>query len=45
VGSSSPGRWAENAAFADKGPLPSEVLEAVRARWSAVARDSWTGQQ
>jgi aryl-alcohol dehydrogenase-like predicted oxidoreductase len=45
VGTSSPGRWAENAAFADKGPLPPKVIEAVRARWSAVARDSWTGQQ
>lgn len=45
VGTSSPGRWAENAAYVAKGPLPAEVIGKVRARWKERARPDWTGQQ
>lgn len=45
VGTSSPGRWAENASLVAKGPLPKDVYEALRRRWAERAGASWTGQQ
>lgn len=45
VGTSSPGRWAENARSVAKGPLPGEVLAAIRTRWKACEEPDWTGQQ
>ncbi|MDP1823777.1 MAG: aldo/keto reductase [Archangium sp.] len=45
VGTSSPGRWAQNAASVAKGPLPADVLANIRARWKERAGPGWTGQQ
>jgi aryl-alcohol dehydrogenase-like predicted oxidoreductase len=45
VGSSSPGRWNENAASFARGPLPADQLEALRRRWHERADQSWVGQQ
>ena len=45
VGTSSPGRWQENAAVVAKGPLPAEFVDAIRARWSQREEPGWTGQQ
>lgn len=45
VGSSSPGRWAENAALLARGALSSEELSAIRARWKERAKSDWVGQQ
>lgn len=44
VGTARPDRWAENAALLRRGPLPPAEVEAIRARWRAVATPSWTGQ-
>jgi aryl-alcohol dehydrogenase-like predicted oxidoreductase len=45
VGTSKPGRWQENAAIAQAGPLPRAQYDAIRARWREVAAPSWTGQR
>lgn len=45
VGTSSPGRWQENAAVVAKGPLPAEFVMALRARWAEREEPGWTGQQ
>ncbi len=45
VGTSSPGRWAENAKSVAKGPLPAELMASIRARWKERAGSDWTGQQ
>jgi hypothetical protein len=45
VGSSSPGRWAENAASVAKGALPADVVAAIRTRWKERSGPDWTGQQ
>lgn len=45
VGSSSPGRWAENAASLALGALSSEELSAIRSRWKERAKSDWVGQQ
>ena len=45
VGTSSPGRWAENAKSVTKGPLSAELLASIRARWKQRAGSDWTGQQ
>jgi hypothetical protein len=45
VGTTRPGRWRENAAWLDGGPLPPAEYERIRARWSAVADASWVGQR
>lgn len=45
VGSSSPGRWAENAALLEQGPLSEEELTAIRTRWKERAKPDWVGQQ
>jgi aryl-alcohol dehydrogenase-like predicted oxidoreductase len=44
VGTTKPGRWRENAAILETGPLPAEQFEAIRSRWRATAKRSWTGQ-
>ena len=44
VGTTNPGRWAENAAAVARGPLEPEVYEAIRMRWRQVARPDWVGQ-
>lgn len=44
VGTTKPGRWRENAGLLDAGKLPSDDLEAIRARWREVADASWVGQ-
>lgn len=44
VGTSKPGRWSENAAHIEAGPLPSGQVERIRTRWNEVATDTWIGQ-
>jgi aryl-alcohol dehydrogenase-like predicted oxidoreductase len=44
VGTAKPGRWRQNAAALDAGPLPTDQTQAIRARWRAVARPNWFGQ-
>jgi aryl-alcohol dehydrogenase-like predicted oxidoreductase len=44
VGTTKPGRWRENAALLDVGPLPMDQFEAIRRRWRQVADPSWVGQ-
>ena len=44
VGTTRPGRWQQNAAFAGEGPLAQADYDAIRARWRQVARRDWTGQ-
>jgi aryl-alcohol dehydrogenase-like predicted oxidoreductase len=44
VGTTKPGRWRENAAYAAQGPLSPEQYEAIRARWREVAQPDWTGR-
>jgi aryl-alcohol dehydrogenase-like predicted oxidoreductase len=44
VGTKNPQRWVSNARLLQEGPLPQEQVEEIRARWSEVADDDWTGQ-
>jgi aryl-alcohol dehydrogenase-like predicted oxidoreductase len=44
VGTTKPGRWQENAAILQEGPLPSAQFEAIRQRWRQVAGPDWEGQ-
>src|SRR5262249_19313418 len=44
VGTAKPGRWRDNAAILQAGPLPAEEFDAIRARWREAAEPSWTGQ-
>ena len=44
VGTARPGRIGENAGPVAAGPLHDRDYEAIRARWRAVADDSWVGQ-
>ncbi len=44
VGTTRPDRWQANAALLRAGPLPAAEVEAIRARWRAVATASWSGQ-
>jgi aryl-alcohol dehydrogenase-like predicted oxidoreductase len=44
VGTARPGRFEENARHLEAGKLPAADLKTIRARWSAVADCSWTGQ-
>ncbi|MGE5755787.1 MAG: aldo/keto reductase [Planctomycetaceae bacterium] len=44
VGTTKPGRWRENAALLEAGPLPQSQFEAIRSRWREVADPSWVGQ-
>jgi aryl-alcohol dehydrogenase-like predicted oxidoreductase len=43
VGTTRPGRWRENAAMLTAGPLDAATMDAIRARWRAVADASWGG--
>jgi aryl-alcohol dehydrogenase-like predicted oxidoreductase len=44
VGTTSPERWAQNAALLAHGPLPKPEIDAIRRRWRTVASAGWTGQ-
>ncbi len=44
VGTKKPGRWVENARALADGPLPPEMIEAIRQRWREVAGPDWVGQ-
>src|SRR5437588_5335368 len=44
VGTKKPGRWRENAALLEAGPLPPDQVEKIRARWREVADSTWVGQ-
>ena len=44
VGTARPGRWRDNAAQLQAGPLPGDEFEAIRSRWRAAAEPGWTGQ-
>jgi len=44
VGTSKPGRWRENAALLEAGPLSPERFQAIRARWREAADATWVGQ-
>jgi aryl-alcohol dehydrogenase-like predicted oxidoreductase len=44
VGTTKPGRWRENAALLQAGPLPREEFERIRACWRQVADANWVGQ-
>ena len=44
VGTTKPERWRQNAALLAPGPLPQELFEVIRRRWSQVAGPDWTGQ-
>lgn len=44
VGTTKPGRWRENAALLEAGPLPAAQLDRIRARWREVADATWVGQ-
>jgi hypothetical protein len=44
VGTKHPGRWRENAALLEAGPLPPDQFEAIRARWHECADGNWVGQ-
>jgi aryl-alcohol dehydrogenase-like predicted oxidoreductase len=44
VGTTKPGRFAENAATVAAGPLSTELFEGVRTRWREVAQPTWVGQ-
>lgn len=44
VGTAKPGRWSENAAFLQEGPLSAELSGSVKSRWKEVANDTWIGQ-
>jgi aryl-alcohol dehydrogenase-like predicted oxidoreductase len=43
VGTSKPRRWLENAAVVAQGPLPRDQSDAIRKRWSEVAKVTWVG--
>ncbi len=43
VGTTRPGRWRENATMLTAGPLDAATVDAIRARWRAVADASWVG--
>lgn len=45
VGTTRPGRWQQNAALLDAGPLPERTYEAIRKRWREVAEADWVGQE
>lgn len=44
VGTTNPERWVKNARLLDAGPLPVSQVEAIHARWQAVAGPDWVGQ-
>src|SRR5579871_1674926 len=44
VGTANPERWPQNAALLAEGSLPSDLYDAIRARWQSVAEPDWRGQ-
>jgi aryl-alcohol dehydrogenase-like predicted oxidoreductase len=44
VGTTKPGRFAENAVAVSHGAVPAEIFESVRRRWREVASTDWVGQ-
>ena len=44
VGTAKPGRWREDAEIVASGRLEASEYEAIRSRWSEVAKDDWVGQ-
>ena len=44
VGTTNPQRWAENARMLDSGPLDPALIQTIRDRWKAVAKQDWVGQ-
>jgi aryl-alcohol dehydrogenase-like predicted oxidoreductase len=44
VGTARPGRFEENARHLEAGKLPAAEMKTIRARWSAVAERTWSGQ-
>lgn len=44
VGTAKPERWQENARGLAAGPLPADVFERIRRRWTETADASWVGQ-
>jgi aryl-alcohol dehydrogenase-like predicted oxidoreductase len=44
VGTAQPGRYQENSAIADKGPLDPERFRAIRERWKGTADPAWLGE-
>ncbi len=44
VGTAKPGRFSENAAALEAGPLPKDAFDKIRARWREAAQATWTGQ-
>ncbi|MFQ5849790.1 MAG: aldo/keto reductase [Candidatus Binatia bacterium] len=45
VGTTKPGRWRENAAMLEAGPLALDQFEMIRTRWQEVADPTWVGQR
>ena len=45
VGTTRPGRWRENASLLASGALAAAEIDAIHARWKAVADASWVGQR
>ena len=44
VGTTKPGRWAENAELLNQGPLSAQEFDAIRNRWESVAEQDWNGE-
>jgi aryl-alcohol dehydrogenase-like predicted oxidoreductase len=44
VGTSRPGRWRQNAALLEAGPLTHDQFEQIRDRWREAADATWVGQ-
>jgi hypothetical protein len=45
VGTAKPERIAGNAELASSAPIPQAEFDAIRARWQAVAKPHWFGQE
>lgn len=44
VGTTNPGRWQQNAALVDKGPLEDSTYDSLRSRWKEVAKSDWVAK-
>lgn len=44
VGTTKPGRWAENAKLLQHGNLEGREFDSIRTRWKSVATPEWVGQ-
>lgn len=45
VGTTKPDRWHENARYAERGALPKDRYDRIRARWREIAGPDWTGER